>query len=454
MVRARAVNTAHVKWLALLVAVALFFPLALWALVQTDDRVLSGLTIQGVPAAQTARALQRQLRERADLWEQEEVEIAIVDTASPVRTTRAALGARLPIEPMVRAAQQTGRSGNPLLDLSKWLDAQRGKLDLHWSAVIDGETLTRFVESQQLRVEEPPIAGVSDGHGFSLPGRDGRALDLASAVATLSRTLSSGQRVATLPVLRVAAPAPLVIGSPDGALFNEESQPEEHTKPPQFAIATSGGLLLPAQVPGAWMPANSNDCFSDPPQRPFCDGPRMVPQPYGPAAELAQQLKLGTIETVGHLIHRAPKPEWVRAAGGPLADTGKDWPVPAGKLGRGFGFVRREELRDRIHAGLDIVAPRGSAIRAAAPGIVAYADNRVRGYGNLLVIVHEGGEVTLNAHCQRIFVFPGQIVGRGQTVAEVGMTGLAMGPHLHFEYRVAGEPVDSLPLFAAPGARK
>ncbi|HEX6246020.1 MAG TPA: M23 family metallopeptidase, partial [Polyangiales bacterium] len=123
-------------------------------------------------------------------------------------------------------------------------------------------------------------------------------------------------------------------------------------------------------------------------------------------------------------------------------------PVPNGKLGRGFGYVRREELKDRIHAGVDIVAPRGSPIVAARTGIVAYSDNRVRGYGNLLVIVHANGEVSLSAHCQRIFVFAGQRVARGQVVAEVGMTGLALGPHLHFELRVGGAPSDPAPRFA------
>jgi murein DD-endopeptidase MepM/ murein hydrolase activator NlpD len=109
--------------------------------------------------------------------------------------------------------------------------------------------------------------------------------------------------------------------------------------------------------------------------------------------------------------------------------------------------VRRPELRDRIHAGVDIVAPAGSQIVASRSGLVAYSDNRVRGYGNLLVIVHGNGDVTLSAHCQRIFVFAGERVARGQVVAEVGMTGLALGPHLHFELRVAGQPIDPQPNF-------
>jgi murein DD-endopeptidase MepM/ murein hydrolase activator NlpD len=94
------------------------------------------------------------------------------------------------------------------------------------------------------------------------------------------------------------------------------------------------------------------------------------------------------------------------------------------------------------------VATAGSPIRASAPGLVAYSDNRVRGYGNLLLLVHGDGSVTLHAHCQRVLVFAGQRVEQGQVIAEVGMTGLAMGPHLHFEYHRAGEAVDPTPLFS------
>lgn len=109
--------------------------------------------------------------------------------------------------------------------------------------------------------------------------------------------------------------------------------------------------------------------------------------------------------------------------------------------------MRSGALRDRLHAGIDIVAPIDSAVHAADHGVVAYADNFVRGYGNLLVIVHSNGAVSLSAHCRAIYVFAGQYVQRGQLVAQVGMTGLSLGPHLHFEYRNAGTPVDPEPHF-------
>jgi len=268
----------------------------------------------------------------------------------------------------------------------------------------------------------------------------------------MSRALNLGLRgpsEVVLPVQRIPPPAPIPIGSPDGALFDDE---------PSSSVAPSvlGAALARVRVPERWQPAASDDCYSDPPQRPFCDGPRKVPAPFGAPLALATALGLGQLDTIGQLIHRAPRADWVRAAAERGVESNALWPVPAGRLGRGFGYVRKAELRDRIHAGVDIVAPAGSQILATRSGIVAYSDNRVRGYGNLLAIVHGNGDVTLNAHCQRIFVFAGERVARGQVVAEVGMTGLALGPHLHFELRVAGQPIDPQPGFqdAAGAASK
>lgn len=437
-------TTQQVKWIAGACVLAIALPLALWGALQIGSAPLSGLRLEGAELPSATRGLERGLEERALLWQETEIEVRVEGSPGVSRVTRAALGATLPVASTVRAVRAVGRSGNPVLDLGKWWDARRGRLNLRWQARIEAGRLASFVEREQRRSEEPPIVGVSDGHGYSLPGRDGRALDGATAQATLSRALASGQTHVTLPVRHVPAPPPIAIGSPDGALFEGESEPV--VAPPSVAqiVRPSG----PVPEPAAWLPANGDDCYHAPPQRPFCDGPRMVPAPFGAAQQRAAALHLGEIETVAQLIRHGPRPDWVQAAATAGVEAQAAWPVPSGKLGRGFGYVRREELKDRIHAGLDIVAPRGSPIVATRAGIVAYSDNRVRGYGNLLVIVHGNGEVSLSAHCQRIFVFAGQPVARGQIVAEVGMTGLALGPHLHFELRIGGAPSDPAPLFA------
>jgi murein DD-endopeptidase MepM/ murein hydrolase activator NlpD len=96
------------------------------------------------------------------------------------------------------------------------------------------------------------------------------------------------------------------------------------------------------------------------------------------------------------------------------------------------------------HKGVDLSAPQGSDIYAALDGQVVLA-GRHKQYGNFVALDHGNGVVTLYAHCVRNFVEEGQIVRRGQKIAEVGRTGNATGPHLHFELRLDGVPVNPLP---------
>lgn len=95
----------------------------------------------------------------------------------------------------------------------------------------------------------------------------------------------------------------------------------------------------------------------------------------------------------------------------------------------------------RFHAGLDFAASYGSTIRAADSGTVIMA-GWYGGYGNAVIIDHGKGITTLYGHTSQLFVSEGQTVQRGQAIAAVGSTGLSTGPHLHFEVRSYGTPVD------------
>jgi murein DD-endopeptidase MepM/ murein hydrolase activator NlpD len=96
-----------------------------------------------------------------------------------------------------------------------------------------------------------------------------------------------------------------------------------------------------------------------------------------------------------------------------------------------------------MHNGIDFGASAGTPIRAAADGVVVSA-GPLGGYGNATVIDHGNGLATMYAHQSQIIVSAGQHVSRGQVIGYVGSTGFSTGPHLHFEVRVQGTPVDPM----------
>jgi len=117
-------------------------------------------------------------------------------------------------------------------------------------------------------------------------------------------------------------------------------------------------------------------------------------------------------------------------------------PVDCARMTSHFG-LRRDPftgLRDR-HQGLDLAAPAGTPVRAAAGGVVVKA-GRNAGYGKLVEVDHGNGIITRYAHNSRIAVRAGERVMRGQLLGFVGSTGHANGPHLHYEVLVNGRPVD------------
>ena len=93
-----------------------------------------------------------------------------------------------------------------------------------------------------------------------------------------------------------------------------------------------------------------------------------------------------------------------------------------------------------------MAAPIGTPVYAAAAGTVIYSGDRVRGYGNMVVLKHSGGLVTVYAHNSVLLVKTGEQVLLGQEIARVGDTGRSTAPHLHFEVRRRDTPVDPVPF--------
>jgi murein DD-endopeptidase MepM/ murein hydrolase activator NlpD len=126
-----------------------------------------------------------------------------------------------------------------------------------------------------------------------------------------------------------------------------------------------------------------------------------------------------------------------------VSPRGMIWPVN-GPVTSGYGWREHPVLGGRrFHAGIDIGASTGTLIAAAGDGTVIFAGLK-NGYGNTVIVDHGGGIATLYAHQSRIGSSVGQAVGRGDTIGYVGCTGYCTGPHLHFEVRVNGDPVDPM----------
>ncbi|UCG38865.1 MAG: peptidoglycan DD-metalloendopeptidase family protein [bacterium] len=114
------------------------------------------------------------------------------------------------------------------------------------------------------------------------------------------------------------------------------------------------------------------------------------------------------------------------------------WPL-RGRATSGYGPRGR-----RDHQGIDLAAPTGTEVMAAAGGRVVYSGNGMKGYGKVIVIKHENELSSVYAHNSRLLVRMGDVIRQGQIIALVGATGRATGPHLHFEIRRRGVPEDPL----------
>jgi len=188
---------------------------------------------------------------------------------------------------------------------------------------------------------------------------------------------------------------------------------------PPYTIFPSQRLIVPSGMPPApRKPVRSeiNTATVATPSSPSAPQAKVVAKPSAPASQRVPSV--------------APPPP--KASG-----KGFLWPVE-GTILSSFGAKSKGLFND----GVNIAAPRGTPIKAAETGVVAYTGNELKGFGNLILIKHEGGWVTAYAHADTITVKRGQIVKRGQSIATVGATGGVTKPQLHFEIRRGRQAVD------------
>jgi murein DD-endopeptidase MepM/ murein hydrolase activator NlpD len=156
-----------------------------------------------------------------------------------------------------------------------------------------------------------------------------------------------------------------------------------------------------------------------------------------PTAESAVETEQTETDTLSYILYsNRTLPENVNME---QVLLGFDYVPPvSGTLSSGFGYREHPtEGEERFHYGVDLVADSGTDICSFADGTVTVVGES-NSYGNYCVVVHENGCSTLYAHCSRITVSSGKMVSKGETIAEVGESGTATGPHLHFELQQDG----------------
>ena len=161
--------------------------------------------------------------------------------------------------------------------------------------------------------------------------------------------------------------------------------------------------------------------------------------PAKPLADVAEQVPPPDANAEPDQQMAAVPPE-------PVA-TGMRWPV-RGKIISNFGS-KPNGLKNE---GINIAVPEGTSIRAAESGVVAYSGNELKGYGNLVLIRHEGGWVTAYAHAKDLFVKRGDTVKRGDVIAKAGQTGSVSSPQLHFEVRKGATAIDPIKYLSSATA--
>lgn len=222
-------------------------------------------------------------------------------------------------------------------------------------------------------------------------------------------------------------PPPVTPSKPttsSGPAFYAEPQASTAVSPPSVATPTAGLAAPPVVAPPVTTPTPN----------------ATTPLPSASAAPAAP--------SPAETQTASAAPPVLTELASPPARGGKKflWPVKGRVVGT-FG----EQAKGLHNDGINVVAPKGTVVHAAENGVVAYAGNELRGFGNLLLIRHADGFMTAYAHNDELLVQRGDTVTRGQAIAKVGATGSVTEPQLHFEVRKSGQPVDPEQYLAAPG---
>jgi murein DD-endopeptidase MepM/ murein hydrolase activator NlpD len=251
-----------------------------------------------------------------------------------------------------------------------------------------------------------------------------------------------GDRI-TIPGARATASAPL--------RPQPQSQPQPQPQIPQrTALAPAPAVAQQPLAPRApaFAPAPA------PMQPPVVvQAPRSAPAPVAaaPAPAPAPVQKLASAEPTQSVRLTQPAAETPKETSTQRAEAmgsvpGFRWPV-RGRVIAGFGPKPTGQQND----GINVAVPENTPVKAAEDGIVAYAGNELKSYGNLVLVRHSNGYVTAYAHASELLVKRDDQVKRGQIIAKSGQSGSVNSPQLHFEIRKGASPVDPMPYLDRGG---
>ena len=247
---------------------------------------------------------------------------------------------------------------------------------------------------------------------------------------------------AALPSI-IRQPTPPPAGTPEGA--PSQAGNEHVVRPGEtlysigraynvdiHALASANGLVAPYHVRQGQSLRIPSTLASRLPKEASVSVPPSPPKPQ-PQREATAELKEAKVSPpagAGDSATPIPAPP-------PISGDGFIWPVK-GEIISAFGAKEQGNQND----GINISAPRGTPVRATENGVVAYAGNELRGFGNLVLIRHSDGWITAYAHNDTLLVRRGQIVRKGQDIATVGSSGGVAQPQLHFQMRQGKNAID------------
>jgi murein DD-endopeptidase MepM/ murein hydrolase activator NlpD len=242
-----------------------------------------------------------------------------------------------------------------------------------------------------------------------------------------------GQRM-IIPGARVTQAAPQRVAAAEPAsrpLAQPAAVQRPAAQPAVAAAAQQRPAAQPAVVTTAAVPAAAAPVVQ--PTRTVA----IAPKPDAPARVAAVE-PTATARLAAPANDPTPGEDAAKPANAATAGNFR-WPV-RGRIISGFGDKANGQNND----GINIAAPEGTPFKAAEDGVVAYAGNELKGFGNLVLVRHSNGYVTAYAHASEVSVKRGDTVRRGQVIGKTGQTGSVGSPQLHFEVRKGSTPVDPM----------